>query len=124
MAIIVCPKCGKRISFLAAGYLSCGYPLATASESGCVTIRIPKWIPSIWQEWPGKFRVFMEGPEMCWVGDLGDTARFRIDKSTVVSVRLVQSIDLLKAEIYPNASYTLECVGSQLFLLPDALVGE
>lgn len=62
------------------------------------------------------------GNGVSWTGELGSTARFKIDGPTEVNIDLGSDAKFLKVRVYPNSSYKLEYVRTRWTLAEYDLV--
>lgn len=122
MALITCPECGKQISSAASTCPFCGYPLSDASDTGFVKIKTPYQIEGVRQSLFKKPMASISGTGVHWTGELGSTARFKIDGPTLVNIDLGKQVKFIKAKVYPNSSYKLEYVQTRWSLAEYDLV--
>lgn len=122
MALITCPECGKQVSSVASTCPYCGYPVSGDSDSGFVKIKTPYQIEGVRQRLFRKPMASIFGTGVSWTGELGSTARFKVDGPTLVSIDLGNDVKFFKTMVYPNTSYKLEYVRTRWSLAEYDLV--
>lgn len=110
MALLPCPECGRQVSSAAYSCPFCGYPISDKRDGGSVKIITPYQIEGGRQILFRKPRVTISGSGVSWTGEVGTTARFRIEGPTLVSIDLGKDAKSFKATVYPDSSYRLQYV--------------
>ena len=122
MALTTCPECKNSVSSSAAACPHCGYPLAGDNDSGFVKIKTPYQIEGVRQKLFRKPMASIFGTGVSWTGELGSTARFKIDGPTKINIDLGNDAKFFSAIVYPNTSYKLEYVRTHWSLAEYDLV--
>lgn len=86
MAMIKCPECGKEVSDKAKACPNCGYPIADASPSGTVRIKVNPLNDSTGINGNQKVSIFSSGKTL-WEGNVGDVAELYFDAPTDITVK-------------------------------------
>lgn len=110
MALIKCPECNKEISNMAVACPNCGCPIANASKSGVVKIKMPR-TEQIADGWIGLFSSkavsITANGHTVWEGKHGETASFSIDEPTQIVINLGTWGNPVEGTINPKHKYEL-----------------
>lgn len=110
MALIKCSECQKEVSDKAYTCPNCGCPIATKVGDGTVKIKLPR-TEQMADGWVGLFsskdaRIIANGKTI-WNGKHGETANFKIEKATSITIDLGTWGNPVNGTIEPNKKYEL-----------------
>lgn len=106
MALIKCPECGKEISDKANSCPNCGCPIVEPSKEGTVKIKIPNVDLGILGIMSSRQVSIVTGEGITvWMGEHGQTAVFKIEKPTNVTIDIGKWGNPITGYVEPNRKY-------------------